>query len=74
MEVSGQLHIPAILHPVITAPGTHWIGGWVGAGAGLDTVVKRKNSHFCLCRNRTLAFQKSDLAKIRAAPQNVLQI
>jgi hypothetical protein len=24
------------------APGTHWIGGWVGYRAGLDTVVKRK--------------------------------
>jgi hypothetical protein len=24
------------------APGTHWIGGWVGPRAGLDTVVKRK--------------------------------
>jgi hypothetical protein len=26
MEVSGQL----------LAPGTHWIGGWVGPKAGLD--------------------------------------
>jgi len=24
------------------APGTHWIGGWVGPKAGLDTVVRRK--------------------------------
>jgi hypothetical protein len=24
------------------APGTHWIGGWVGPGAVLDAVVKRK--------------------------------
>jgi hypothetical protein len=23
-------------------PGTHWIGGWVGPRATLDTVVKRK--------------------------------
>jgi hypothetical protein len=23
-------------------PGTHWIGGWVGPGAVLDAVVKRK--------------------------------
>jgi hypothetical protein len=28
MEASGQLH----------APGTHWIGGWVGPRAGLDAV------------------------------------
>jgi hypothetical protein len=24
------------------APGTHWIGGWVGPRVGLDAVVKRK--------------------------------
>jgi hypothetical protein len=24
------------------APGTHWIGGWVGPNAVLDAVVKRK--------------------------------
>jgi hypothetical protein len=24
------------------APGTHWIRGWVGPSAGLDTVVKEK--------------------------------
>jgi hypothetical protein len=24
------------------APGTHWIGGWVGPSAGLDAVVKKK--------------------------------
>jgi hypothetical protein len=24
------------------APGTHWIGGWVGPRAGLDAVEKRK--------------------------------
>jgi hypothetical protein len=26
------------------APGTHWIGGWVGPRAGLDVVGKRKIS------------------------------
>jgi hypothetical protein len=25
------------------APGTHWIGGWVGPRSGLDTVENRKN-------------------------------
>jgi hypothetical protein len=24
------------------APGTHWIGGWVGPRAGLDDVKKKK--------------------------------
>jgi len=27
------------------APGTHWIGGWVGPRAVLDAVVKRKNGN-----------------------------
>jgi hypothetical protein len=34
------------------APGTHWLGGWVGPRAGLDTVEKRNSQHpglkFCL--------------------------
>jgi hypothetical protein len=42
MEVSGQLHAPAALPPGETAPGTQWIGGWVGPRAGLDDVEKRK--------------------------------
>jgi len=33
---------PRPLYPRRTAPDTHWIGGWVGTRAGLDTVVKRK--------------------------------
>jgi hypothetical protein len=27
------------------SPGTHWIGGWVGHRAGLDTVERRKILH-----------------------------
>jgi hypothetical protein len=27
---SGQLHVPKALRPGERAPGTHWIGGWVG--------------------------------------------
>jgi hypothetical protein len=27
-----------------TVTGTHWIGGWVGSGAGLDAVAKRQIS------------------------------
>jgi hypothetical protein len=26
--------------PGVLAPGTHWIGGWVGPRAGLDAVEK----------------------------------
>jgi hypothetical protein len=42
MQVSGQLHAPAALPPRERAPGTHWIGGWVGPRAILDAVVKRR--------------------------------
>jgi hypothetical protein len=30
------------LYPGERAPGIHWIGGWMGPGAGLDDVEKRK--------------------------------
>jgi hypothetical protein len=39
---SGQLYAPAALAPKKRAPGTHWIGDWIGLRAGLDAVVKRK--------------------------------
>jgi hypothetical protein len=32
----------------------HWIGGWVGPRAGLVTVVKRKKSLHCPCRESNL--------------------
>jgi hypothetical protein len=42
MEVSGQLHAPAALPSNEMAPYTYWIGGCVGPGAVLDTMVKRE--------------------------------
>jgi hypothetical protein len=33
---------PGRFTPRKRAPGTHWIGGWVGPRAGLDDVEKRK--------------------------------
>jgi hypothetical protein len=33
---------PGRFTPKERAPGTHWIGGWVGLRAGLDAVVKGK--------------------------------
>jgi hypothetical protein len=39
-----QLHF----HPWDWTPGTHWIGGWVGLRASLDTEASRKIS--CPCR------------------------
>jgi hypothetical protein len=56
-EARGQLHafltsaqdgeewsasLAGSLAPRERAPGTHWIGGWVGLRARLDAVVKRK--------------------------------
>jgi hypothetical protein len=35
---------PSRFTPGDRAPGTHWIGGWVGPRAGLDDVKKRKFS------------------------------
>jgi hypothetical protein len=31
----------------IWAPGSHWLGGWVGPRAGLDTVEQRRISFLC---------------------------
>jgi hypothetical protein len=40
------------------APGTHWMGGWVGTRAALDVVVKRKILSPCQESNpRTLIVQ-----------------
>jgi hypothetical protein len=35
---------PGRFTPGERGPYTHWIGGWVGARAGLDVVAKRKKS------------------------------
>jgi hypothetical protein len=40
MELSGQLHALAALHPGKEPSGTHCIGGWVGPRASLDAVEK----------------------------------
>jgi hypothetical protein len=34
--------MPRPLYPQRKNPDTHWIGGWMGPRAVLDTVVKRK--------------------------------
>jgi len=43
MEVNGQLHALAFF-PRNRAPGTSWIGDWVGPTAVLEAAAKRKNS------------------------------
>jgi hypothetical protein len=42
MEVSGQLHIFVTLNPRETALDNHFVGGWVGPGAGQRALEKRK--------------------------------
>jgi hypothetical protein len=42
MEVSGQCHALAALYPWERTPVTHWIGGWLGLRAGLDTEATGK--------------------------------
>jgi hypothetical protein len=42
MKVSGQLHVPVALPHRERAPGTHWIGAWVGPRTVLDAVAYRK--------------------------------
>jgi hypothetical protein len=42
MEVSDQLHAPAILPPEKQLPISIGIIDWVGSTAGMDTVSKRK--------------------------------
>jgi hypothetical protein len=53
MEVRGQLHALAAFTPRERAPGTHWIGGWMGLRAVVDTVVKRKIPSPCWELNPT---------------------
>jgi hypothetical protein len=50
MDVSGRLHSSVALLPGERAPGTHFIGGWVGPRADLDAAEKRKTSR-CLETN-----------------------
>ena len=39
--VGGQCHVPAALPPG-KRPGTHYIGGWAGPRAGLDSCGKSR--------------------------------
>jgi hypothetical protein len=58
MEVNGQFHAPAALPPGKEPPGIHWTGDWVGTGAVLAAVVKRKIPNPCRESNpRTLFVQ-----------------
>jgi hypothetical protein len=42
-SVSGTCRVT----PRESAPGVHWIGGWVGPRTGVDAVVKRKIPSLC---------------------------
>jgi hypothetical protein len=36
--------LPGHFTPEERAPGTHWLGGWVGPKVGLDVVANKQNS------------------------------
>jgi hypothetical protein len=40
--VSGEHHAMAAFYPQERTPGSHWISGWVGPRAGLDTEARGK--------------------------------
>jgi hypothetical protein len=48
MGVSGQHHALAALYRRERTLGTHWIAGWLGFRAGLDTEARGKT--LCLCQ------------------------
>jgi hypothetical protein len=67
MEVSGQLHDPAVL-----PPGTHLIGGWVGPRAGLD-VASRPDRSSSLYGLSYPEFSRSSAVEITTKPVNMDQ-
>jgi hypothetical protein len=46
-ESTWSASLPGCFTPRERAPGTHWIGSWVGPRPGLDAVVKRKTPSPC---------------------------
>jgi hypothetical protein len=42
MELSGQRHALATIYPPGKGHVTHWIGGWVGLRASLDTEARQR--------------------------------
>jgi hypothetical protein len=43
LVLGSQLHVSAVLpQGKGRAPGTHWIGGWLGPRAGLNAVAERE--------------------------------
>jgi hypothetical protein len=57
---------PGHLTPRVRVPGTHWIGGWVGASASasMDTLVKGKNTTIAPCQELNSGFPAQSLVII----------
>jgi hypothetical protein len=53
--MNGQRHAPGTLFPRERTTGIHWIGGWAGLRAGLDTEVRGKS--FASAGDRILVIQ-----------------
>jgi hypothetical protein len=55
------------------APGTHWIGGWVGPRIGLDAVVKRKIL-YCRRSNHGRPARRPSLYRVRYSVSSLIII
>jgi hypothetical protein len=58
---------PGRFNPREIAPGTHWIGDWVGSRAGTDAVVRRKIP--IPCRDSNLRSSSSKPSAIQLSYQ-----
>jgi hypothetical protein len=69
---------PRPLYPRERAPGTHWIGGWVGPRAGLDDMEKRKfltlpGLELCsIVVSRTMSSSRQLIGPLAAAQQKTV--
>jgi hypothetical protein len=57
MEVSGQLHAPAALHPGRGTPVSSGCGDWVGPRDGLDWMLWSRDNVLASTGNRTRTVQ-----------------
>jgi hypothetical protein len=74
MKVSGQLHGLVALPPGERFPDTHWIGGWMGSKAGLDSVKYRKISFLCRESNTGCAARRYTDWAIPACTRNTSKL
>jgi hypothetical protein len=72
MEVSGQLHAPHLFYPWERAPGTYWIGSWLGPRTSLDVVERRKI--FCPCWESNPSHPASNLVSTLTEKLKIIEL